>query len=78
VARGAAPTSLLGRYLYADFGTRTLWSLDAAAKKGGAPRKEGSCPEPPASFGTDLEGQVYLVGYNGGIYRLQEDSQEKK
>jgi glucose/arabinose dehydrogenase len=77
VARGAAPKSLQGRYLYADFGTRSLWSVDAA-KPAIHGRLEAHCPESPASFGTDLDGNIYVIGYEGGIYRLQEDSQEKK
>src|SRR6185295_14855142 len=56
VARGAAPQSLLGRYLYADFGKRTLWSLDASSKNAASVRVEGGCPDAPASFGSDLEG----------------------
>jgi glucose/arabinose dehydrogenase len=72
VARGAAPKSLLGRYLYADFGTRTLWSLDAGSKSAASVRKEGTCPDAPSSFGTDAEGHVYVVGYENGLYRLED------
>jgi glucose/arabinose dehydrogenase len=75
VARGAAPPSLLGRYLYADFGTRTLWSLDSSTKNA-QPRKEGTCPDAPSSFGTDPEGHVYVVGYDGGLYRLEETKEQ--
>jgi glucose/arabinose dehydrogenase len=70
VGRGKAPAWAQGRYLFADFGTRHLWSLDAKSKKRASVKREGNCPEAPSSFGTDQEGRIYVVGYEGGLFQL--------
>ena len=41
-------------------------------KPGDTPRKLGTLPDQPSSFGTDAAGNLYLAGYKkGGIYRLR-------
>jgi glucose/arabinose dehydrogenase len=71
VGRGQAPAWAQGRYLFADFGSRRLWSLDAKSKAPSSKRLEGKCPEAPSSFGQGTDGSVYVVGYEGGIFRLE-------
>ena len=33
-------------------------------------RQIGSCPEKPCSFGIDHNGELFVIGYEGTIYRL--------
>lgn len=70
VAGPGAPDWARGRYLFADFGSRRLWSLDAASKDPASLRLEGRAPQSPSSFGLDRQGRVYVVGYEGGIFRV--------
>jgi hypothetical protein len=30
----------------------------------------GACPQPISSFGEDVHGELYVVGYTGTIHRL--------
>ncbi|MEZ5976957.1 MAG: PQQ-dependent sugar dehydrogenase [Planctomycetota bacterium] len=64
VYRGKAVPALVGKYVYADFVTNRVWALDVAADE----------PQPveftrviqPASFGTDLAGELYAVSFGTG------------
>jgi glucose/arabinose dehydrogenase len=64
------PAWARGRYVFADFGSRRLWTLKADPASPGKAREEGRCPEAPASFARGAGGELYLVGYEGGIFRL--------
>jgi len=69
VYRGSQPTSLVGRYLFADFGSGTIsaWIAEEARQ----PRQATlllSSPYNIASFGQGNDGEVYVVGYGGEIY----------
>lgn len=73
VYRGTALGDQVGRYLFADFvssrvfswlpGTpaRTLTSSDAIA----------TAPDAVAAFAQDPNGELFIVGYSGGLYALQ-------
>ncbi len=73
VYRGSLAPSLNGAYVYGDFGSGKIWAL---RYEGGQVRSNELIGEIPliSSFGEDAEGELYLVSYNGGIYRLQETS----
>ena len=68
VYRGEAVTALRGRYVYGDFCTGTIWSLDPAEP--GAVRRELELRTTLASFGDDEAGELYLVSRTGAVYRL--------
>jgi glucose/arabinose dehydrogenase len=70
VGGAGAPDWARGRYFFADFGSRRLWSLDAATRDPASLRQHGRTPQSPSSFGLDHAGRVYVVGYEGGIFRL--------
>ena len=71
VGRGAAPAALKGRYIFADYGSRRVWSLDATKPGVDSLQEHGLAPDAVCSFGTDSAGRIYLVGYGGGVYRVE-------
>lgn len=68
VYRGREVEALRGRYLYGDFCTGEVWSLDPARPT--EIRSELDLPRTIASFGEDAAGELYLVSRTGRIYRL--------
>jgi glucose/arabinose dehydrogenase len=70
VYRGSAIAALAGRYVFGDFVSGTLWHIAANTQPTmvmGAGFPTGLSI---ASFGEDVAGELYLVHYGGGIYRL--------
>ena len=61
-----------GRYLYGDFGTGRLWSIELPASGRAQPPTElGKFDVHPSTFGRDPEGHVYLGAYQQGkVYRI--------
>ena len=81
VYRGRAlGSSFVGRYFFADFVTSRIWSLrltiDPVSKEAAADNPIehtadfGAAGQSPASFGVDANGELYLVNYNGAVYRI--------
>ena len=68
VYRGTEIPALRGRYVYGDFCTGTIWSLDPADP--GVVRRELELGTTLASFGEDEAGELYLVSRTGTVYRL--------
>ena len=68
VYRGQRVRDLEGVYLYADFCSGRIWGL---RHDGAAVTAQGELAKAPfeiSSFGEDAEGEVYVVGFDGGIY----------
>ena len=73
VYRGVAVPALVGWYLYGDFCSGNVWALDAASAAAGSPGEPLSLwrqGPPLASFAEDLAGELYLVSFDGRIYRV--------
>lgn len=68
VYRGDAVPEARGRYLYGDFCTGRVWSIDPDDP--GRVRLELELGITLASFGEDEAGELYLVSRVGRIYRL--------
>lgn len=69
VYRGSELPSLFSHYLYSDFCSGTVWSLDNAGQDN---TTLTITPNPnPTSFGEDNDAELYVVGQNGRIYQLQ-------
>jgi glucose/arabinose dehydrogenase len=71
VYRGAAAPPLAGRYLYGDYCSGRIWSLEPQAD--GPPQSTELLKTELhiGSFGEDEAGEVYLTGLNtGAVYRL--------
>jgi hypothetical protein len=66
---GKAP-SFDGVYIFGDYETRRIWGLKEEAGKLIAVREIGEAPQHIASFGVDENGDIYVVGYEGMIYRM--------
>ena len=72
VYRGTREPALAGRYLYGDYGSGYVWALDYDRVAGRVRRNDFVCDStiPIASFGEDEAGEVYVVGFDGRIYRV--------
>jgi len=81
VYRGSAMgAAFRGRYFYADFVRSRVWSvrLTVNVLTGEATANDriehtsefGTAASSPASFGEDASGELYLVSYNGSVYRI--------
>jgi putative heme-binding domain-containing protein len=70
VYRGKRSPSYVGAYIFSDFESKRIWALTQEGRKLVKVRQIGTCPEKPASFGVDSEGELLMVGYQGTIYRL--------
>jgi glucose/arabinose dehydrogenase len=81
VYRGRALGSqYVGRYFFADFVSSRVWSLrltiDPVTKEAAAddPVEHtsdlGTGAQSPSSFGVDANDELYLVNYNGAVYRI--------
>ena len=68
VYRGERIPALRGRYVYGDFCSGAVWSLDPADP--GVVRHELDLGTTLASFGEDEAGELYLVSRTGSVYRL--------
>ncbi|MEK6239270.1 MAG: PQQ-dependent sugar dehydrogenase, partial [Planctomycetales bacterium] len=75
VYRGKKSPSYQGAYVFADFESKSIWAATQADRKLLKIRRIGTSPEQPASFGVDADGELFLVGYQGTIFRVHlEDS----
>jgi uncharacterized repeat protein (TIGR03806 family) len=72
VYRGSRLERLYGIYLYGDYVVRTIWGLRYEDGKIVDHKVIAQSPVSISSFGEDEEGEVYVVGYNGNIYRFIE------
>ena len=70
VYRGQRLPDLRGVYLYADFCSGRIWGLrhngERVTEQAQLARAEFQVP----SFGEDEAGEVYVLGFDGGIYRF--------
>jgi glucose/arabinose dehydrogenase len=67
VYRGMQFPSLFSRYLYTDYCSGTVWSLDNT----GQDNTTLATAPSPTSFGEDNAAELYVVAQNGRIYQLQ-------
>ena len=68
VYRGTAIEGLDGHYVFGDFVTGRVWGLPADGA--GAAVELLASGRPISSFGRDAAGELYVVDYGGGLYRL--------
>lgn len=70
VYRGQRNKSYYGAYIFSDFESKRIWALTQSDRKLVKVRQIGTSPQKPSSFGVDHEGELFLVGYEGTIYRV--------
>ena len=73
VYRGQAMSSLEGVYIFGDFGSSRVWALTQTSPGRWSRRLLAQAREPISSFGEDQDGELYLVGYGGTLFRLAEE-----
>jgi uncharacterized repeat protein (TIGR03806 family) len=71
VYRGTALPALVGRYVFADFGSGRIWALRDDGQGGYTNELLVGTSYNISSFGSALDGELYFADYSGGqLYRL--------
>lgn len=70
VYRGRARPSERGRYIFGDYCSGIVWSLEIRAGKAENVRREPFRLRSLTSFGEDLAGEIYATTETGTIYRV--------
>lgn len=70
VYRGHERSSFYGVYICGDFTSKRIWGLTQADRGLRTVRQIAVSPQFIASFGTDEQGNIYVVGYEGMIYKM--------
>lgn len=73
VYRGTSAPSLEGQYIYGDFVSGRIWSLDAAQNGTRTNILLMDTEHNIASFGTDANNELYLCSFNGTILKFVEN-----
>jgi glucose/arabinose dehydrogenase len=71
VYRGSRVPWLVGRYVYADYGSRKTWKLLLSGGVVSENTQIGLAPSGVPSFGVDQNNELYTVCANGSIYKFQ-------
>ena len=70
VYRGHRLGDLVGAYIYGDFGSGNIWALRHNGTAVTDSVLLAGSPSHISSFGEDEAGELYVVGYDGWIYRF--------
>jgi glucose/arabinose dehydrogenase len=71
VYRGSAIPSLVGKYVYGDFGTGRVWALSALTSPAVNQMIVDASSNSLSSFGEDQNRNIYFISYgNGTLYKL--------
>jgi hypothetical protein len=70
VYRGDKRSSFYGVYICGDYTSHRLFGLKQQNRTLQVVRQIGTAPQGIASFATDEQGTIYLVGYEGMVYQL--------
>lgn len=74
VYRGNLKSSFYGVYIFGDYQQKRLFGITQHDRVLGTARVLTKTPESTVSLGQDAQGNLYMVGYEGNIYRLDLDS----
>ncbi len=72
VYRGKQVPGIAGLYLYADFVSGDIWGLNTARTGAKPVRLLAGNGHNIASFAEGRDGELYVIDFNGGIYRIVE------
>src|SRR5437764_6009728 len=70
VYRGDKNSSFYGVYVFGDYTSKRIFGLTQKGRTLTTVRQIGASPEGIASFGTDEQGRVFVVGYEGMVYQI--------
>ena len=71
VYRGTENTSFQGKYIYGDFVSGRIWALN---EDGSSNELLSESHLSISSFGTDANQELYILAFDGSIYKLVEAS----
>lgn len=71
VYRGNQASPYYGAYIFGDYESRRIWALWQVDKKVTQVKEIAVAKEHIASFGTNLSGDILMVGYEGTIFKLE-------
>jgi len=71
VYRGPTLTGLTGKYIYADYSSKWIWTLDYADINNPINTGLVQADFEISSFGVDQNNELYLCGFDGKIHRLK-------
>ncbi|HEX4792394.1 MAG TPA: PQQ-dependent sugar dehydrogenase [Humisphaera sp.] len=74
VYRANPKSSFYGVYIFGDYQKKRLFALTQKDRVLDQVRLIADTPQSVVSFGQDNQGQIYFVGYEGNIYKLDLDS----
>lgn len=70
VYRGPNQPGLVGKYIYADYVFARVWSLEYDGINPTVNNLLFTAPGPVTSFGVDQNQELYILSFNGKIYRI--------
>jgi glucose/arabinose dehydrogenase len=73
VYRGTAIPSLIGQYVFGDFGSSRIWHIDGNSTPTVQITGGFNSTLSISSFGEDNDGELYILHYAGQLYRLTGD-----
>ena len=73
VYRGDKSSPFYGAYIFGDYTSKRIFAIKQHDRLLDMVRQIGTCPQSIASFGTDEQGNIYIVGYEGMLYKLDFD-----
>ncbi len=71
VYRGSTLDDLTGKYIYADYASGRIWSLNLAKEQKPDNQEIADADFAIASFGTNADEELFLCGFDGKIYKLE-------
>jgi len=73
VYRANPRSTFYGVYIFGDYESRRVFGLTQENRVLKTVRQIASAPQRVVSFGRDQHGELYLVGYEGMIYKIDFD-----
>ncbi len=70
VYRADPGSTFYGKYIFGDYESRRIFALTQEDRTLKEVRQIGISPQRIVSFGQDTEGRIYVVGYEGLLYKL--------
>jgi hypothetical protein len=70
VYRGGQAAAFNGVYICGDYTSKRIWGITQKDRAMTSIRQIATSPQSISSFGIDEAGEIYVVGYEGMIYRL--------